>query len=178
MDNTLAAFFSLDALANQAAVQAQILSLNKKSESYGLSLTPADAAELIQTRAEALTANGRVEIGSATIGKLIDAFCVSSYINQREYAAILHELLDLFYYIKNETLDLISDDELIEFMKDCYENRCGGSLELLAGRELEKLAENLRFGVTNYRDMAHETRFEEDAEEGEEWDEEEDDDEQ
>ncbi len=165
MDNSLAMLFSLDALASQATVQSQILSLNKKSEQYGLSLSPADASALIQTRAEALTANGRIEIGSATIGKFIDAFCTSAFLNQSDYATTLHELLELFYYVKNEALDQISDDELIAFMKDCYENRCGGSLELLAGRELEKLAHNLRFGVTNYRDMTYETRFEQDAEE-------------
>lgn len=178
MDNTLTALFSLDALATQAVVQAQILSLNEKTEQYGLTLTPADASALIQTRTEALTANGRIEVGSATIGKLIDAFSLSAYVNQRDYAATLHELLELFYYVKNETLDLISDDELIEFMRDCYENQCGGSLELLAGRELEKLAQNLRFGVTNYKNMAYESRFEEDAEEEkheEDQDEEEDD---
>ena len=160
MDNTLAALFSLEMLSSPAATAAQILSLNEKTEQYGLSLTPADTTALMQTRLEALTANGRIEVGSATIGKLIDAFYSSAYISQRDYVATLHELIDLFYYVKNETMDLISDDELIEFMKDCYENRCGGSLELLAGRELEKLAENLRFGIANYKDMSHEINFE------------------
>lgn len=165
MDNTLLALFSLDALSSQVVVQSQILSLNEKTEQYGLSLTPEDASALIQTRAEALNANGRIEIGSATIEKFINAFSSSPYIYQHDYASTLHELLELFYYVKNEALDLISDDELIAFMKDCYDNRCGGSLELLAGRELEKLANNLRFGVSNYKDMTCETRFEEDSEE-------------
>lgn len=162
MDNTLTALFSLDSLANQAAT-AQILSLNEKSEQYGLSLTPEDAAALMQTRSEALTANGRIEIGGGTISKFIDAFCDSPYIRQGDYTATLHELIELFYYVKSESMDLISDDDLIEFMKDCYENRCMGSLELMAGRELEKLADNLRFGVKNFKDMDYEIRYEEDS---------------
>lgn len=162
--NSLSTFFSLDALSNQVA-QSQILSLNEKSEQYGVSLTPEDASALMQTRAQALSANGRVEVGSATVGKLIEAFCDSSYVNQRDYADTLHELLDLFYYMKNETLDLISDDDLIAFMKECYENQCGGSLELLAGRELEKLAQNLRFGAADYRNMDYQARYEQDSEE-------------
>ena len=152
MDNNLAAFFSLDLFSDPNAVT-QILSLNEKTEQYCLTLTTADATALMKTRTEALNANGRIEVGSATIGKLIDAFCDSAFINQRDYTAILHELLDIFYHIKNETLDLISDDELIAFMKDAFEYRCMGSLELLKGRELVKLVDNLRRGVKNYKNM-------------------------
>lgn len=152
MDNRLAAIFSLDLFSDSTAVS-QILSLNEKSEQHGLTLTPSDAAALVQTRTEALSANGRVEVGSATIGKLVDAFCESSYINQREYPAIMHALIEIFYEAKNETLNLISDDELIDFMKNSFEYSCGGSLDLLAGRELNKLAENLRFGIRDYTNM-------------------------
>lgn len=169
MDNNLISIFSLHLLANQDAAS-QIVSLNEKTEQYGLTLTPSDAAALVLTRAEALTANGRVEVGSATIGKLIEAFCDSSFINQREYPAIMHELIELFYSVKNETMNLISDDELIEFMKDSFENRCMGSLELLKGRELEKLADNLRRGVHEYRNMEYEEEAEEEPNEEDEYD--------
>ena len=166
MDNSLISMFSLGLLSEQTTAT-QLVSLNEKTEQYGLSLTPADATALMKTRTEALTATGRVEVGSATIGKLIDAFCESAYINQREYPAIMHELIDMFYYVKNETLNLISDDELIEFMRDSFEYRCMGSLELLKGRELEKLADNLRRGVHEYRNMDYEEISEEEPEDKE-----------
>ena len=159
MGNTLSALFSLDALSNRLAI-GELLDRNKTTAQYGLTLTPNDAAELMETRSYALNETGRIEIGGATLGKLVDAFADSVWISQREYAPILNELTDLFYTAKNETMDLISDDELIAFMKDCFEHRCGGSLELLAGRELEKLAENLRFGVKNPLDMNTEILFE------------------
>jgi len=152
LDNNLAAIFSINLLSDPTAVT-QILSLNEKTEQYGLVLSSADASALVQTRNEVLSANGRIEVGSATIGKLVDAFCDSAYINQREYTAIMHALIEIFYNAKNETLDRISDDELIDFMKYSFETSCGGSLDLLAGRELNKLAENLRFGVKNYWNM-------------------------
>lgn len=161
MENLLAAPGPMEALSNRLA-QEEILSLNEKSEQFGLSLTEADAAALVQTRSEALAETGRIEIGGATVAKLIDAFCDSAWINRKDYAATLHELTELFYTAKNETEDQVSDDELIDFLKDCFERRCGGSLELLAGRELEKLAENLRFGVQDYRNMDHQISFEED----------------
>lgn len=152
MANDLAAIFSMDLFSDPNAVT-QILSLNEKSEQYGLVLSSADAAALVQTRTEVLSANGRVEVGSETIGKLVDAFCDSAFINQREYPAIMHVLIEIFYDAKNETRDLISDDDLIDFMKDAFENRCFGSLELLYGRELNTLADNLRRGVRDYKDM-------------------------
>lgn len=161
MENNLAALFSMDAVTNQLAMT-EILERNKKTAQYGLTLSAENVTELMETRKAALAGSGRIEIGGATIGKLIDAFFDSCWISQRDYTATLHELTEAFYYIKNESEDSISDDELIGFMKDCYENRCGGSVELLVGRELEKLAHNLRFGVTDYRDMELETPFEED----------------
>lgn len=51
------------------------------------------------------------------------------------YVETLHELIEIFYFYKNETLDLISDDELIKFMKNSFDGKCQGSLELLSGRE-------------------------------------------
>jgi hypothetical protein len=174
LDTNLAAVFSLDLFSDPTAV-AQILSLNEKTQQFGLVLTPTDASALVQTRTEVLNANGRIEVGSATIGKLVDAFCDSAYINQREYLPIMHALIEIFYDAKNETLDLISDDELIEFMKTSFEYNCGGSLDLLAGRDLNKLAQNLRFGVKNYWNMnPDEDKLDEDEWDDDSWSDEED----
>ena len=62
------------------------------------------------------------------------------------YAETLHELTEIFYFYKNETLDLMSDDELIKFMKNSFDGKCQGSLELLSERELANMARNLRYG--------------------------------
>ncbi|TEB05559.1 hypothetical protein Psch_02600 [Pelotomaculum schinkii] len=141
-----------DILSTRTEIE-QIIKCNEHSTQYGLVLTYNDAVQLVETRSEALRENGRIEIGSETIRKMITTFYHSSYINQQDYADTLNELLEIFYYMKNETLDLISDDELIELMRNYYENRCRGSLELLKHRELEKLARNLRFGVPDYANM-------------------------
>jgi hypothetical protein len=62
------------------------------------------------------------------------------------YTRTIHELLEIFYYYKNETLDIVSDDDLIKYMKTAFDGICQGSLDLLKGRELARLARNLRFG--------------------------------
>lgn len=163
MNSDLTAVFSLDFYSDPNAVN-QILSCNEKTEYYGLSLTPKDAAALMKTRQEELRFNGRVEVGSETIAKLIEAFCDSSYITQRDYAQTLQQLIEIFYGAKTETENLISDDELIAFLRDSFETRCGGSLEALYERDVQKLAENLRNGVKDYTNM----NAEEDEEEPEE----------
>lgn len=165
--------FSLNTLSEQKT-ETQIIDLNQKTEQYGLTLTPQDAKALIRTRSEELSANGRVEVGSETITKIIEAFCDSAFIDRSNYAETMQELLRIFYYAKNDTLERISDDELIAYMKDSFENRCMGSLELLKGRELEKLAEQLDCrGENNCSSREYQNRYDGDYEdeesEGETW---------
>lgn len=159
--------FSLNALSEKKT-ENEITALNQKTEQYGLTLTTQDAKALIQTRSEELSATGRVEVGSETITKIIEAFCDSAFIDPRNYVETMQELLRIFYYAKNDTLDRISDNDLIAYMKDSFENRCMGSLELLKGRELEKLAEQLDCrGENNYSNHGYDNRHDEEYEDGE-----------
>lgn len=135
---------------NQGLIQRQaigeIMKCNDMTARFGLELTERQAAQLVETRAFALKTAGRIEFGGGVIQKLIYAFCDSPYLMGQNYESTLHELVELFYYYKNETENRFSDDELIDFMKKAYDGPCAGSLELLAGRELYRLAENLRWG--------------------------------
>ncbi len=132
--------------ALQSVAALQVVAHNNTSARYGLSLTHAEATELVATQSRALADTGRVSFGGGVIEALIDAFCDSPYLSQRDWAEALHELVELFYYMKTETDDTIGDGELIDRMKRWFDGRCGGSLELLAGRELEALARRIRFG--------------------------------
>ncbi len=125
----------------------EILNCNKLTERFGLVLTQAQAVELVETRSIALRDNGRIEFGGGVIEKLIKEFCNSPYISKYDYEQTLHALIEMFYYYKNETMDLISDEDLIKFMGVSFNGICQGSLELLSGRELDRLAHNLRYGL-------------------------------
>ena len=122
----------------------EILRANEKSQKYGLSLTAGEAAEIVEARNHILQNYGRVEIDAGITGKLIHAFCPSPYINQEEYLSTLKELQEVFYYLKNETEDEIGDDELINIIKDSFNNNCGGSVELLEGMELDAFARSFK----------------------------------
>ncbi|OJU15033.1 MAG: hypothetical protein BGN88_03145 [Clostridiales bacterium 43-6] len=136
---------AMQELQNEREVTA-LTSLNEDTIDYRLTLTHTQIREIIQHKNETLKNLGRVEIGSSVVNKIITAFCDSSYINQREYAQILNELTETFFLYKNETMDRISDDDLIEIMKEGYEGICGGSIELLQGKVLEALVQRIKFG--------------------------------
>lgn len=136
--------FSSSIIQKQAVNE--ILKCNDFTVNFGLILTQDQTVELVETRSYALKSNGRIEFGGGAIDKIIKEFCDSPYISMNNYPETLHELVEMFYYYKNETLDLVSDDDLIKFMEKAFDGVCQGSLELLSGRELSKMAQNVRYG--------------------------------
>lgn len=125
----------------------KILACNENTKKYGLILNEQQALALAQTRTNALKENKRMEFNSGIVDKLISAFCDSSYISEDNYEDTLHELIGLFYDLKNHTWDMVSDCDLIEFMKNAFNSRCYGSLELLSDEAL-RLSEHIHCGGT------------------------------
>ena len=80
------------------------------------------------------------------IKKLIHSFSGSPYINAENYEETLHRLIDIFYSFKSETWESVSDNQLIEFMKDAFDGSCRGSLELLEAREMALLSSHIHSG--------------------------------
>lgn len=119
---------------------------NALSGRYGLTLSDKQIAGIVEKRFEALSAAGRVEFGRGIMKMLVEEFCDSPYIDQQNYEDTILELLDSFYYFKNESEDRIPDDELIKIMKRHFDTICQGSLEYLSGTTLEDLCRNTRYG--------------------------------
>ena len=127
-------------------VDDKILALNDVSREYGLVLTAEDAKELSEIRERSLKDNERLEIGLGAMEGIIRRFSKSSFINQENYAYVIAEVTDLFYYIKTETDDKISDNELLDELYLRFEQRCRGSVDLLLGREGEILIRKVNAG--------------------------------
>jgi hypothetical protein len=135
---------SLDLVFQEILIN-EIIQINDISQKHGLILSTEDVWEIIEVRNQLLRSYGRVELDSKLIKKLILHFYDSPYINQTEYAAILNDLQEIFYYLKNETEDLIGDDEILKIMREFFNNSCAGSRELMAGREVDTLVRNLKY---------------------------------
>ena len=125
---------------------ANIKKCNEYISKYGLVLSDNQIENILERRKETLKETGRVELREGIIDKLIKEFCDSPYINQENYAETLYELIEMFYEYKNETMDLITDDELIEFMKKSFDGICQGDLEYLSGTVMYRMRENLLKG--------------------------------
>jgi hypothetical protein len=119
----------------------ELLKCNELTAQYGLSLSAQHIHSLLEGRYNALKDLGRIEFGEGILKKLIEAFCDSSYISQQNYHATLLELQDLFYYFKDESMEELSDDELIEYMENYYNTVAGGSLDYLSSASIEELCD-------------------------------------
>jgi hypothetical protein len=119
---------------------------NDLTVKYGLQLSEQQIRELTEKRFAALKDTGRIEFGQGILKKLVTEFCDSPYILQDNYVDTLLELQDAFYYFKNESLDLFTDDELITMMKNYFDGACQGSTDYLSGTSLEDLCRDARYG--------------------------------
>jgi hypothetical protein len=123
---------------------------NTYTERYGLALSSKDIASLLESRSEALKEQERLELGESILPRLVYAFCDSPFVYQDNYVDVLSGLQDIFYFYKNESMDELSDDELIEYMKDMFNGECQGSLEYLEETCLDRLARDIREGLDGY----------------------------
>ena len=133
-----------NALMERQAVD-KILACNAESEKYGLILNEQQALALTRTQTNVLNETKRIEFNGGIVDKLISAFCDSPYISVDNFEDTLHELISLFYELKNNTWDRISDQALIAFMKNEFNNHCHGSLDMLSGEGF-RLAEHIHCG--------------------------------
>lgn len=121
--------------------------LSRLSERFGLSLTETQELALVARRDEVLREMGRIEFGPGILRQLADAFCDSRHITQDAWLDTLMELTESFYYFKQESCEMIPDDELIAFMRDAFEGPCEGSVTWLRDVTLETLCRGTRYGV-------------------------------
>lgn len=122
----------------------ELIRSNDYTCQFGLKLSERDVEKLMAVRRECLMEYERVEFGKGVLEKLIYAFCDSSYIYQGNYVDTLARLQDIFYLYKNESMDELTDDELIEYMRKCFDGVCQGSIEYLEETCLEEFARNIR----------------------------------
>lgn len=137
-------------LAPQDFLRAQTaLELEKANEltaRFGLRLSRAQIARIVDKRFQALKDSGRVEFGRGVVRGLIEAFCDSPYMNREDYEETVAELIDSFYYFRGESDALIPDEDLIECMRRHFDEVCQGSLEMLNGTTLSELIRGTRYG--------------------------------
>ena len=122
----------------------EILKLNSESSRYGLTLSLDDVEEIIRSRNLTLKSYGRIELNMNATKKLIENLYTSQYTDKDDYVELINDLQEIFYYLKNETLDEISDSELIEMICEFYEE-CSGRIDNIQNKA-EKFSREFKWG--------------------------------
>ena len=122
----------------------QILTCNQYTKKFGLELSKEDAMILLADRKDSLIRQQRIEFGEGILPALIFAFCDSPYLYQDNYVETIGRLQDIFYLLKNETLDTVSDEDLIRYMKHQFDGVCAGSLDHLEETVAEQCIRSIR----------------------------------
>lgn len=148
----------LELLSKQTQIR-QVLDTVSYTEKFGLTLSEEEAAVLAEERVLALKQERRIEFGEGILPKLIYAFCDSAYIVQENYCDVLMELQEIFYAYKNETMDEMTDDELIAFMREQFEEICFGDLDYLKGTCLNIFAQAVRAGYSGHQNSGGHHEF-------------------
>lgn len=128
----------------------QVRETNQYTEKYGLTLSPEDAEILLAEKKQILKKERRVEFGESILPRIIYTFCDSSYISQDEYVDTLVRLQEIFFLYKNEMQDEITDEELLNFMKEQFETVCFGDLQYLEETCLDLFAQAIRAGYEGH----------------------------
>ena len=128
-----------------------LMETNQYSKEYGLTLSEEDAKVLLAETGHTLQEERRVEFGPGVMPQIICAFCDSTYISQEDYVQTLVRLQEIFFLYKNEMLDEITDDELLNFMKEQFETICCGDLDYLENTCPMIFSQAIRAGYQGYQ---------------------------
>ena len=129
----------------QITQENEILDLNEKSQIYGLTLNKEDVKEIINSRDNTLKSDGRIELDIGITKMIIENLYKSQYTDKDDYVYAINDLHEVFYYLKNETLDQISDIEIIYIIDEVY-NNCSGRIDIVQ-EKCEEFAKSYRWNL-------------------------------
>lgn len=122
-----------------------LLEINSTTQKHGLILTETIAKEIVAARQKALKENDRIDFSADTTTRLVKAFSQSYYIAQETFSEMIGEMIDLFYFLKNEINDVLSDDDMISEMLIVFNDYCAGEMELMQNKGAEIIIRKYRF---------------------------------
>lgn len=109
----------------------EVKELNKITSNYGLVLSDFEIRDLIDNKNCVLKNIGRIELDKSAVTLIIREFCKSSHITSEEWVSTINEIITLFYNVRNEIRDNVSDYDLVKFIYDVFENKVHGVVELV-----------------------------------------------
>lgn len=122
-----------------------ILLLNEVTSKKGLVLEEKQILELINYKNDILKEKGRIEI-IPILDKIIYEFYNLPYVDEENYLLIIEQLTETFYLYQEEFDNKLTDEEIIRYLKENFNNNCAGSVTLLENDAMEELKHFLLSG--------------------------------
>lgn len=126
---------------NDKRILKNILTLNEMTSKRNLYLQEKDILQIIETKNISLKELSRVEVKNNILERIIYEFYDSPYIDQTNYLETIIDLARIFYLYQDELSYKLTDEEIIIYLQDELNNRCGGDLTLLETLSLSNLKE-------------------------------------
>ncbi len=126
---------------NDNLILKNILALNEMTSKRNLYLQEKDIVQIIETKNISLKELGRVEVKNNILERIIYEFYDSPYIDQTNYLETILDLTRIFYLYQNELSYRLTDEEIIIYLRDEFNNNCGGDLISLETLSLSNLKE-------------------------------------
>ena len=126
------------------AAATELESCNRVLQRHGITLSQQDVQALVVGRLGALQESERVEFGGGVAKDLVLGFAGSPYVSQETFVETVLELQDLFYEFKNESLEQITDDELVATMRSLFDDVAEGDMGRFADALFDGLGRHVR----------------------------------
>lgn len=125
----------------------EIIELNEIIFKKGLYLSKLDAQELMEAKLTTLNNLGRIEINQEIVCEIICEFYDSPYIDKYNYLLEFKDLISVFYYYQSILWTKLTDEQILKYLKECFDGEAAGNIELLYEPCLNNLIEKIESGV-------------------------------
>ena len=136
-------------LLKENAIQKEtdhILENMQNNHKPGLLLTREEVLQLCEKRNEVLVQCERLELNGGIMDQLIDVFMDCPYITRDEFADVMEEVIEVFYTMKIECLDLIDDQHLMHYMRKQLDE-CHGVIVMMSDAVNEYCRKTVEKGI-------------------------------
>ena len=136
-------------LLKENAIQKEtdhILENMQNNHKPGLLLTREEVLHLCEKRNAVLVQCERLELNGGIMDQLIDVFMDCPYITRDEFADVMEEVIEVFYTMKIECLDLIDDQHLMHYMRKQLDE-CHGVIVMMSDAVNEYCRKTVEKGI-------------------------------
>lgn len=127
------------------AVQSNI---EKAAREAGLALAAEQACDIAEAEAICVADSRRVSFGESASVRIIHAFAESPYVEGRTTAASIVQLVESFYDLREDHPARITDDEIVESLREALDGDAAGDAGLATMLARESLSG--RWGSSPY----------------------------